>query len=80
MRLGDVVDQLLNEHGLADASAAEQADLAALAVRREQVDDLDARLEDFDCRVLIDEQRSRAVNRQLLLGVDRNRLRRPACR
>ena len=29
--LGDVVDQLLDQHGLADAGAAEQADLAALA-------------------------------------------------
>ena len=43
--LGEVVDQLLDEHGLADAGAAEQADLAALGVGREQVDDLDAGLE-----------------------------------
>ena len=42
MRLGDVVDQLHDQHGLADAGAAEQADLAALGVGREQVDDLDA--------------------------------------
>ena len=40
--LGDVVDQFLHGHGLADAGAAEQADLAALGVGREQVDDLDA--------------------------------------
>src|SRR5207253_3076961 len=39
--LGDIVDQLLNEHGLADAGAAEQTDLAAAGIRREQVDDLD---------------------------------------
>src|SRR6185503_18890587 len=38
----DVVDQLLDQHGLADARAAEQADLAALRVRAKQVDDLDA--------------------------------------
>jgi nucleoside-diphosphate-sugar epimerase len=31
VRLGDVVDQLLDQDRLADASAAEQADLAALA-------------------------------------------------
>ena len=31
------------EHRLADAGAAEEADLAALDVRRDQVDDLDAR-------------------------------------
>ena len=42
MRLGDIVDQFLDQHGLADAGAAEQADLAALGVRREQIDDLDA--------------------------------------
>ena len=45
--LGDVVDQLLDEHGLAHAGAAEQADLAALGVGREQVHDLDAGLEDL---------------------------------
>ena len=42
VRLGDVVDQFLNQHGLADAGAAEQADLAALGVGRQQIDDLDA--------------------------------------
>ena len=46
----DVVDQLLDQHGLADAGAAEEADLAALHVRRDQVDDLDAGLEDLDLR------------------------------
>ena len=46
MRLGDVVDQFHDQHGLADAGAAEQADLAALGVRREQIDDLDAGDED----------------------------------
>ena len=41
----DVVDQLLDDDRLADAGAAEQADLAALQVRLDQVDDLDAGLE-----------------------------------
>ena len=45
--LGDVVDQFLHGHGLADAGAAEQADLAALGVGAEQVDDLDAGDQDF---------------------------------
>ena len=45
MLLGEVVDQLLDQHGLADAGAAEQPDLAALGVGREQVDHLDPRLE-----------------------------------
>ena len=49
VRLGDVVDQFHDQHGLADAGAAEQADLAALGIGREQVDDLDAG--DQDCRL-----------------------------
>ena len=47
MLLGDVADQLLDQHGLADAGAAEQPDLAALGVGGEQVDDLDPGLEDL---------------------------------
>ena len=43
--LGDVVDQLEHVDGLADAGAAEQADLAALGERADQVDDLDAGFE-----------------------------------
>ena len=42
---GDVVDQLLNDDGLADAGAAEEADLAALQEWLDEVDDLDAGLE-----------------------------------
>jgi hypothetical protein len=34
--------------GLADAGAAEEADLAALQIRLEQVDDLDAGLEHLE--------------------------------
>ncbi len=39
---GDVVDQLLNQNGLTHACAAEQADLAALGIGADQVDDLNA--------------------------------------
>ena len=60
VRLGDVVDQLHDQHGLADAGAAEQADLAALGVGREQVDDLDAGDEDLRFRRLLGEGRARA--------------------
>ena len=62
MRLGDVVDQLHDEDGLADARAAEQADLAALGVGREQVDDLDAGLEDLRLGRLLGIGRRRLVN------------------
>src|ERR1700676_1110780 len=61
MRLGDVVDQFLNQHGLADAGATEQADLAALGIRRQQVDDLDAGDENFRFGRLV------GVGRRLLM-------------
>src|SRR5262249_2129375 len=56
VRLGDVVDELLDEHRLADARAAEQADFAALPVGSEEVDDLDSGLENLDLARLIDER------------------------
>ena len=61
--LGDVVDQLLDEHGLADARAAEQADLAALGVGREQIDDLDAGDENLRFRRLLDVGGRRLMDR-----------------
>ena len=54
MRLGDVVDQLLDDDRLADAGAAEEADLAAAGVGREQVDDLDAGDQDLRLGRLLD--------------------------
>ena len=63
--LRDVVHELHEEHGLADAGAAEEADLAAAEVGGEQVDDLDAGLERLDLHVLLDEGRRGAVDRQL---------------
>ena len=45
--LGHPVDQLQDEHRLAHAGPAEQADLAALHVGLQQVDDLDPGLEHF---------------------------------
>ena len=61
VRLGDVVDQFHDQHGLADAGAAEQADLAALGVRRQQIDDLDAGDQNFRFGRLI------GVGRRLLM-------------
>ena len=52
VRLGDVVDEFHDQHGLAHAGATEEADLAALGVGRQQVDDLDAGFEDLRlCRL-----------------------------
>ena len=64
MRLGDVVDQLLDDDRLADAGAAEQADLAAAGIGREQVDDLDAGDEDLRLGRLVDIGRRRLVDRR----------------
>ena len=47
MGLRDVVDEFLDEDGLSHAGAAEQADLAALEVGFQQVDDLDTREQDL---------------------------------
>ena len=69
--LGDVVDQFLDQHGLADAGAAEQADLAALRVGREQVDDLDAGDEDRGFGRLVDERRGLGVDRGGHVAADR---------
>ena len=71
VRLGDVVDQLHDDHGLADAGAAEQADLAALGVGRQQVDDLDAGDQDFGFGRLLGVQRGVLVDGALLRGLDR---------
>ena len=47
MTLGDVVDELHDEHGLAHTGTAEETDLATLAVGLEQVNHLDTGIEDF---------------------------------
>jgi len=59
---GDVVDQLLNQHGLAHTGAAEKADLSALQVGLHQIDHFDAGLEHFQLRGLILERRRRAMD------------------
>ncbi len=55
MRLGDVVDQLHDDDGLADAGAAEQSDLAAARVGRKEIDDFDAGDQDLGLGRLVDE-------------------------
>ncbi len=67
----DIVDQFHDDHGFADAGAAEQADLAALGVGCQQIDDLDAGDEDFVRGRLLGERRRGAVDRRLTLGADR---------
>ena len=40
MQFGDVVNQLHNEHGLADTGTTEETNLTASGIRSEQVDNL----------------------------------------
>ena len=69
MHLRNIVDQFHDQNGLAHAGATEQADLAALGIWGQQVDDLDAGHENFGFRRLVDQLRG--------ILVDRARLRSP---
>ena len=71
---GDVVNQFHDENGLADARAAEQADFAALEIRLDQVDDLDAGFKHFESGGLIFQRRRRTMNRIVLVADDRTQL------
>ena len=42
MRLGDVVDQLHDQHGLADTGTTKETDLTSLGVGAQEINDLDA--------------------------------------
>ena len=70
MLLGHPPDHLGDEHRLADARPAEQADLAALLVRGEQVDDLDAGLEHLGAGLELVERWRRAVDLPFLGDVE----------
>ena len=50
---GDIVDQLLNEDGFTHAGTAKQADLTTLGVWLQQIDDLDAGLQNVRRRHLL---------------------------
>ena len=69
--LGDVVDELLDEHSLADTGTAKEANLAATGVGGEEVDDLDARLEHLGRGRLVDVLGRVGVDGQVLDGLDR---------
>ena len=70
----DVVNQLLDQHRLAETGAAEQPDLSALDERCEQIDDLETGLEDLDLRGELGELRRVAVDRPALGVRGRGRL------
>src|SRR5690606_19171396 len=68
---GDVVDQLHDQNRLANAGAAEEADLTALGVRREEVNNLNTGHQNFRFRGLIREIRGRRVDGSGPFGLDR---------
>ncbi len=72
--LGDVVDQFHDDDGLADASAPEQSDLAALQERLDKIDDLDSGFEHLGARRLLVESGGETVNRHSLFVLDRAEL------
>ena len=67
---GDIVDEFLNEHRLADARAAEQTDLAALGIGFQKIDHFDPRLQDLHGGRLIDEIGRLSVDLPPLLRFD----------
>jgi hypothetical protein len=71
---GHVVNQLLDQHRLAETGAAEQPDLSALDERCEQIDHLETGLEDLDLRGELGELRRVAVDRPALGVRGRGRL------
>ena len=71
MGTGDAGDELGEDDRLAEAGTAEQAGLAAADERREQIDDLDACLEELGLRRQIGDRRRIAVDRPALRRVDR---------
>jgi peptide chain release factor 1 len=71
MGLGDVVDQLLNEDGLAHTGTTEETNLSPTSVRSEQVDNLDTSDQNLGSGGLVSEGRRVSVNRQELIRLDR---------
>ena len=65
--LGDIVDELLDEHCLADSGPAEKSDLAAFKIRFKEVYDLDAGIEHFLCGLEIFKLRRFTMDRQRIL-------------
>jgi hypothetical protein len=64
--LGNVVDELLNQHSLADTGTTEETNLATTSVGREEIDDLDTSLKHLSGGRLLDERRRIRVDGQHL--------------
>jgi hypothetical protein len=72
--LGDVVDKLLNEDGLTDASTAEETNLTTTGIGGKKVYNLDTGREHLSRGRLVLERWGLGVNRSDLVGLDRSTL------
>lgn len=68
--LGDVVDQLLDEDGLADTGTTEQTNLSTTSVGSQEIDDLDTGDQNLSSGRLLGEFGSLGVDRQEVVGLD----------
>jgi hypothetical protein len=68
--LGDVVDQLHNQHGLADTSTTEETDFTTSSVGSKQINNLDTSDENLLTGRLLNEQRRVTVNGKTNIRVD----------
>src|SRR2546430_11105519 len=62
MTLGDIIDQFLDDNGLAYTRTTECANFSTFHKGADEVDNLDAGLEDLDGRGLVFQVRCRPVN------------------
>ena len=72
--LGDVVDELLDKHGLTDTGTTEQTNLTTTSVRGKQVDDLNTGLENLGSSRLLNKGRRVAVDWHARNSVNRSTL------
>jgi peptide chain release factor 1 len=68
--LGDVVDELLNEHSLADTGTTEETNLATTSVGGDQVDNLDTGNQNLGSGGLLSELGGLPVDGHVVLGLD----------
>ena len=71
---GDVVNQLLNEHSLADTSTTKETNLSTTSVGSEKIDDLDTSNQDLGRSRLVNELRGVGMDGKKLVALDRTTL------
>ena len=74
MGLRDVVNELLDQHSLADTSTAEETNLSTTCVGGKKIDDLNTRLKDLSSRGLLHERVRVGMNGGQLDTLDRTPL------